>query len=382
MRSAPLVTLFLLIGCSAGGDPARGTGGAPAATGGVSSAGGVVSTGGVGASGGGPVGGTGGGMGNGGSVNGGAPPAGGTGGTTGGTPPSGGSAGASGGAGGASGGTLAGGGTGGALGGTDQGGGGATSGGGGDAGTSGSAGKSGTGVGCAGADIACDDFEAGIDSGAWRSTGLVGPEVSTARAHSGAQSALFQDEGNVGRFLAHASGFPAGGQLYFRAYMSFEKRTMDMMGHTGFIVGATADTNGNELRWGQSLAGCNAPNQLLDLNHIPSDKTICSSGHVTGGNPADHPGPGVTLEADTWYCVELYFDSSVGEFRIWIDDAELDVLHATADSWCPTGQTCEPPNPWPMPFTMVKFGTQVYNGGAGDIYYDDVALGTMRIGCE
>ena len=112
---------------------------------------------------------------------------------------------------------------------------------------------------------------------------------------------------------------------------------------------------------------------------------------MTGGNPADHPGPGETLAADTWYCVELFFDSLVGDFRIWIDDRELEVLRATAADWCPTGQTCEcpagqpcqyPPNPWPMPFTLVKFGTQVYNGTAGDIWYDDVAYSTQRVGCN
>jgi hypothetical protein len=104
---------------------------------------------------------------------------------------------------------------------------------------------------------------------------------------------------------------------------------------------------------------------------------------VTGGNPADNPGPGETLASNTWYCVELLFDKTVGDFRIWIDDRELEVLRATAADWCPTGQTCAaPPDPWPMPFTLVKFGTQTYNGGNGNIWYDDVAFSTQRVGCN
>jgi hypothetical protein len=148
-------------------------------------------------------------------------------------------------------------------------------------------------------------------------------------------------------------------------------------------VGAAQDTNGDELRWGQSQPGCVSQDQLLDLNHVPSDRTICSSGLVSGGNPNDFANPGVTLQADRWYCVETLFDSALGEFRLWIDDAEVEVLHATASSWCPPGQTnCTTPQPWPIDFSVVKFGTQVYNGLAGDIWYDDLALATRRIGCE
>jgi hypothetical protein len=207
------------------------------------------------------------------------------------------------------------------------------------------------------------------------------PQLSTAQAHSGTQALLFQDEGNIGRFITSAAPFPAGGQLYVRAWMHFANATTAMAGHTGFIVGATGDSNANELRWGQSLAGCVAPNQLLDLNHIPSDKTICSNGFISGGNPSSDTGE--VLSANTWYCVETYWDAAVGEFRLWIDDTEIEVLHATADAWCPEGQTCAtPPDPWPMPFSLVKLGTQVYNGRAGDIWYDDIALATSRIGCD
>jgi hypothetical protein len=119
------------------------------------------------------------------------------------------------------------------------------------------------------------------------------------------------------------------------------------------------------------------------LNHVPSDRTICSSGLVSGGNPNDFMNPGVTLQADRWYCVETLFDSAAGEFRLWIDDTEVNVLHATESSWCPPNQpNCTTPQPWPIAFSVVKFGTQVYNGLAGDIWYDDVALATSRIGCD
>lgn len=231
-------------------------------------------------------------------------------------------------------------------------------------------------------EIVCDDFEgATLDATRWRVIGA-SPQLSTARAHSGGQSLLFAELGQTGRFLGSQAAFPSGGRLFLRAFMNFSLATVDMAGHTGFIVGAAQDTNGAELRWGQSQPGCNAQDQLLDLNHVPSDKTMCSSGLVSGGNPGDFMNAGVTLQANRWYCVETLFDSALGEFRLWVDDDEVEVLHATASSWCPPGQTCATPQPWPIPFSVVKFGTQVYNGSAGDIYYDDLALASTRVGCN
>lgn len=255
---------------------------------------------------------------------------------------------------------------------------------GGSGGTAGAAGAAGSASGeppvC---EIVCDDFEGqSIDSARWRVIGAE-PELSSVRAHSGTQSVAFAEIGQTGRFLTSVAEFPSGGQLYFRAFMNFELATVDMAGHTGFVVGSVGDTNTPELRWGQSQPGCVSQDQLLDLNHIPTDRTMCSSGLVSGGNPNDFANPGVTLEADRWYCVELFFDTVVGEFRLWIDEDEVEVLHATADSWCPPGQPqCTAPEPWPIPMTLVKFGTQVYNGTAGTIWYDDLELGTTPIGCD
>lgn len=267
---------------------------------------------------------------------------------------------------------------------TSGGSGGASGGTGGQAAAGGTGGSAGAAtVGCSGADIVCDDFEAASISADFRATAQAMPALSTLRAKSGSQSMLFAPEGNVGRFLTTAAPFPAGGELFVRAYMNFELATVDMSGHTGFIVGATADSNGMELRFGQSQPGCVSMDQVLDLNHIPSDRTMCSTGLVSGGNPGDFMNAGETLQADTWYCVESYWNTIEGEFRIWVDERELEVLHADSTSWCPPQQTnCQTPTPWPIEFTQVKFGTQVYNGMVGNIWYDDVAYSTTRVGCD
>ena len=80
---------------------------------------------------------------------------------------------------------------------------------------------------------------------------------------------------------------------------------------------------------------------------------------------------GEVIPRGEWHTTELH------------DGQEIEVLHATANSWCPPQQqNCGTPEPWPIQFSLVKFGTQVYNGAAGNIWYDDVGLSTSRVGCE
>ena len=67
----------------------------------------------------------------------------------------------------------------------------------------------------------------------------------------------------------------------------------------------------------------------MDLNlQNPKDGaggevTRYSNGFTDGGNPADFPGTGFQFAANTWTCVEAFFNGAAAgsEFRVWIDDA-------------------------------------------------------------
>jgi hypothetical protein len=185
------------------------------------------------------------------------------------------------------------------------------------------------------------------------------------------------------------SGFPvAGNAFYVRVWMNWEKATTAIMGHSGFLVGAFArENNGTEVRLGISSKGPgNVPRMDLNLQ-APSDglggeTTRYSNGFNDGGNPADFPGVGTQFMANRWYCVEAFFNGASGaaEFRVWIDGTEVNEMHVTDFRANTTGGT--PRINWAPMYRFLKIGAQDYDAQLGRIWYDDVVVGTQRIGCN
>ena len=152
-------------------------------------------------------------------------------------------------------------------------------------------------------------------------------------------------------------------------------------GHVGFIVGAASrDNSGTELRFGSSVPP-GFSGSMLDLNlQNPMDGgggevTRFSNGYTTGGNPLNMAGK--TLEANHWYCIEPLYSGTPSEFDLWIDGSELSSLHVT--DFDARGTT--PRTMWAPSFKFLKFGAQNYGGDAGQIWYDDIVIGSERIGC-
>ena len=78
--------------------------------------------------------------------------------------------------------------------------------------------------------------------------------------------------------------------------------------------------------------------------------------------------PGVSLATNGWTCVELLLDHNGPEIDVWVDGVEVPDLHHTnfaLDN-----------------YDNVRFGFEKYAGPAVDIWYDDIAIGTQRIGCN
>lgn len=99
----------------------------------------------------------------------------------------------------------------------------------------------------------------------------------------------------------------------------------------------------------------------LELNRKTDDAEKLSNGgtYMCEG--------GVKLLANTWYCLEFFYDGANSEVRVFVDDAEIEELHVT--DW------------GPYTYQTFKFGFEKYHGAAKTLWYDDVALGTERIGC-
>jgi len=337
----------------------------------------------------------------GGASSGGAAPSGGTGGVSGAAPtggvsgtgfggssgaaPSGGASGVSGSAGATNGGSAG-------LGGTSAG----TSGASGTAGDAGSnaGGSAGSGGGAyTGTIIVQDDFNAQAngaapDSAKWQLypdySQPQQPIIDSTRSHSAPNAA--KTRGNPS-FLIPRQGAVLGGTIapsnkfYIRIWVNFEKATSMVGNHSAFLVGAVAkDNSGTELRLGFS-SNQNGKPEMLDLNlqnaSDGGEVTRYSNGFTDGGNSANFPGMGVQFNANQWYCLEALFDGMGSEFRLWIDDVENMDMHVHDFSGNTTPRVA-----WGPMFNYLKIGTQDYSGQIGQVWYDDVFVGTTPIGCS
>jgi hypothetical protein len=190
----------------------------------------------------------------------------------------------------------------------------------------------------------------------------------------------------LGSFLVPVAMLPADNRFYVRARIHFEKDTSAMTGHDAFIVGAESrDQSGTELRLGISSSSNSPP--MLDLNlqnatDGAGEVTRFSNGSTTGGDPSAAPGFSfVAGTPDRWYCIEALFSGTggVGEFDVWIDNVEISTMHVTDFKSRPTNPSR---TMWAPTFKYIKVGAQNYSGDIGKIWYDDVAVGTQRIGCN
>jgi hypothetical protein len=274
-------------------------------------------------------------------------------------------------------------------------------GGGGATGSAGSAGASGGAAGGgllpASAIIVQDNFDSAVAGGTvdpakWAAYPAgqesFAPMVDAARAHSGANAArVSSTSSGLGSFLVPVSGLPVpSNALYVRVFINWEKATSTIMGHSGFIVGAASrDESATELRLGISTKGPNGVPRL-DLNlQSPSDgggeTTRYSNGFTDGGNPASFPGTGFQFAANTWTCVEAFFngDPAASEFRLWIDGSELEPMHVTDFRGNTNGA---PRVKWAPTYKFIKIGANDYDANLGHIWYDDVVVATARVGCD
>lgn len=246
-----------------------------------------------------------------------------------------------------------------------------------------------------------DNFDAGTpgsppDAALWegypQGQESLGPVVDSAKAKSGGNSARVQSTSSgLGSFLVPAAGSVLGGTatpsnaFYVRVHMNWAKATSEIMGHSAFIVGAASrDNSGTEARLGISSKGPGSvPRVDMNLQN-PSDGaggevTRYSNGFTDGGNPADFMDVGYQFAADTWYCVEAYYDGTAGasEFRLWVDGAEVAEMHITDFSANDSGRTS-----WGPSYQYIKIGAQDYDANLGQIWYDDVVVATEPIGCD
>ncbi len=221
----------------------------------------------------------------------------------------------------------------------------------------------------------CDDFEqADLDAG-WSFVGnpANAPGLDSGQAVSGVQSLTFESTDTQGAFIYPAQGLPtANNQVYVRSQVRFAKSMADMGGHVSYIVAADAPSNGSEMRLGASQ-NFGTSEMMVDVNLLGTgpEYTQFSNGDVTGGPPSDNVG--LSLSADTWYCMEALYDGQEHEFRLWVDGVEVPAMHVT--DWQQGVMD------WAPNYSILKIGGQNYSGSLGQVWFDDVAISTQPIGC-
>jgi hypothetical protein len=247
------------------------------------------------------------------------------------------------------------------------------------AGTSGAAGApSGDGgptssAGCAGKSYQlCIDFENGIDSATW-SGGTPANIDATHAAHGTHSYHLYNaaTKAMAGRLLSKTVG-TIKDQVYARFYIHFSPGAPG--GH-GNIV-AAYDRSGSWYEMGYQFDG------MMGVWH---------------GGGGEHPRRSKPYIVDQWYCIEAFFDGKNAAMpKWWIDGADAIIYDPV---WA-NGNTTKEGGPTPTvstQFTRMEAGFTPYAGLALkqpdtvgdqtdtrvllDLWIDDIAFDTQRIGC-
>jgi hypothetical protein len=213
----------------------------------------------------------------------------------------------------------------------------------------------------------CDGFEeTAIDTNLWSMTLTKNATVKLDKTHvaRGAQALWVHtglgDAGDTAGTIGdlrttHMFPFPQN-QIWGRAFVYMANQSPDM--HTNLIeaVGMLpGDAGQSHYRIGVST------NHVIAGNYIPGDY-------------ADHSA--TTMPLDKWTCFEWHFDGQLNEYHFFLEGSELTDMAILTDA---SPQWTAPP------FDYVELGLHLYHDLTTipnlDVWYDEVALDTSRIGC-
>lgn len=198
----------------------------------------------------------------------------------------------------------------------------------------------------------CDDFEAAALDAAYREINFGDPAfaLDTARANTGAQSVRVTS-GGFTQMLA----IPVPGPTFYgRVYLTSDTPMNE--GHNTYINAGEGDGDPNHGEW----IRIGEHRTQLEVNRKSDDAELLSSGDYNSLEGATQLAP------DVWHCLEFMFDGPGAQVRVWVDGEEVSKLHAMG---------------WTATYETFKFGYERYHGPDKTLWYDDLALGTERIGC-
>jgi hypothetical protein len=198
--------------------------------------------------------------------------------------------------------------------------------------------------------------------------------IDSSQHHSGTNSLRVVGGDSCGYYAVNTAAFTGsslGPQYYARIWAMFSMAPTS--GHNGFIsmnTTSTASHNPDLLRLGFQ-------NDVIEWNWYGTDATLPDT-------DAQGAAQSVAPSAMTWVCLEFHVDSTTGNIEFWENGASATVpglswsgtSSAYTTSWAGGG--------WKAGIapTSLGLGWGAFNGGMMTVWFDDVALGTSRIGCN
>lgn len=176
--------------------------------------------------------------------------------------------------------------------------------------------------------------------------------IDSTHAVSGSRSVKV-----VGSEFSQMLGVETPGSTFWgRVYLRSD--TDIQSGHNTYVAATDGDgdpNNGEHIRIGEHQCQLEVNRRTDDAEKLSNGGTYECSG-------------GVKLSANTWYCLEFFYDGPGSTVQVFVDGTEVPELHVT--DW------------GPYDYKLFKFGFEKYHGGAKTLWYDDLALGSQRVGCS
>jgi hypothetical protein len=235
-------------------------------------------------------------------------------------------------------------------------------------------GSGGASAGC-GAAVVCDDFEKGVvgqpPPSPWTvsapsCTGTGALAIDDSQAHSGVRSVKVTGAGGYCNhiFFGTSAPEPLQDSLWARFFVRLDTALGD--GHVTFLAMKDAH-DGKDLRMG-------GQSKILMYNRESDDATL----------PALSPaGIAKSLVPPTgqWMCVELHVDGTARAIQTWVNGNAVEGLVVDGTSTPDVDDQWLRGSSWAPKLADVRFGWESYGGQSETLWFDDVAVGSSRIGC-
>jgi hypothetical protein len=257
--------------------------------------------------------------------------------------------------------------------------------GGGQGGTGGASGGGSAGASrCASLPL-CDDFEAYAEdttpNGVWSKQGGGTARVDASRPHGGARSVHI------------LTGESEGGRVWLRTTTSRLFPTRHFFGRLWMYLDALPTT---EVHWDmiEAQGTADEPDAWDDPFEIALryggqlDENFLANFETPGSYSGDGPSTDCAKFSETrmpagrWTCMEWELDADAEVMRFWLDGETIEDLEVHKEgTQCISDGT---DGVWYYPtFESLNLGwREWWEAGTRELWLDDVALGTERIGCE